>query len=307
MDVVSLGYRHVVTAADIRRFQNRGLRTRGRQLLRGLALDAASVVGSDAALLRPRVHVIYLHHVMPDEEQPFRRLIERLQRQHTFIPYSEAVARAASGDIDRPYASVTFDDGVRSQLRAGQILREYGVSACFFVCESMAEPRPDDYVREFCSRELGLPPVDFLTWRDMEELLAAGHEIGNHGRTHTVLATLTPGSALDDEIGLSLESLRRRLGDIKHYAWARGQWQHFSAAALETIFRTGHVSCASAMRGCHIAGPKRDPREICIRREHVVAADPLRHAMYFLQKSSSRSTVETAAWPPGWAALSNSP
>lgn len=277
----------MVSYADIRRHQDRGLRLRARRFLRARALDVASAIAGERALERPRVQIVFLHHVMPDEERPFRALLERLLRQHTFLPYSDAVARVAAGDIDRPTISITFDDGLRSQLRAAEILRDYGIPACFFVCEAMLDAPPPDEVAAFCRRELGLPPVELLTWSDVEHLAAAGHEIGNHTRHHRPLPSLSAGE-LADEIGGALASLRRRLGDVRHFAWPRGGFHEFSAAAAAEVFRAGHVSCASGVRGCHLPGPKRALRDVYLRRDHVVAGEPLRHTMYFLSKNSVR-------------------
>jgi peptidoglycan/xylan/chitin deacetylase (PgdA/CDA1 family) len=274
----------MVSYADIRRHHDRGLRQRARRFLRNRALDVASALTAERALERPRVQIVFLHHVMPDEERPFRALLERLLRQHTFLPYSDAVARVAEGGIDRPAISVTFDDGLRSQLRAAEILRDYGIAACFFVCEAMLDAPPPDEVAAFCRRELGLPPLELLTWSDAEQLAAAGHEIGNHTRHHRPLASLSPGE-LSDEIGGALAALRRRLGgNVQHFAWPRGRFPDFSAAAAAEVFRAGHTSCASGVRGCHPPGPKRELREIVLRRDHVVAGDPLRHTMYFLAR-----------------------
>jgi peptidoglycan/xylan/chitin deacetylase (PgdA/CDA1 family) len=286
----------MVSYADIRRHQDRGLRLRARRFLRDRALDVASAFTGERALEQPRVQIVFLHHVMPDEERPFRALLERLLRGHTFLPYSEAVARVAAGDIDRPAISITFDDGLRSQLRAAEILRDYGISACFFVCEAMLDAPPPAEVAAFCQRELGLPPLDLLTWPDVEQLAAAGHEIGNHTRHHRPLASLSPAE-LADEIGGALAALRRRLGDVKHFAWPRGRFHDMSAAATAEVFRAGHVSCASGVRGCHLPGPKRSLRDVCLRRDQVIAADPPRRTLLFLTRNSVRATDAARDWP----------
>jgi len=285
----------MVTYGDIRRYQDRGLRLGARRFLRNRALDVLSTFAGERALARPRVQILFLHHVMPDEERSFRALLGRLLLQHTFLPYSDAVARILSGDIDRPYISVTFDDGLRNQLRAAEILRDYGISACFFVCEAMLDGSPED-VMAFCPRELGLPPVDLLTWSDLERLSAGGHEIGNHGRRHRPLAALSIGE-LADEVGGALASLRSRVGRVDHFAWPRGWASAFSAAAAAEVFRAGHSSCASGIRGCHVSGPKRELRDVCLRRDPIIAADPLRYTTYFLVKNSLRATDATRDWP----------
>lgn len=285
----------MVSYADIRRYQDRTLHLRARRVLRAHTLDVLAAFTRERAMKRPRVQILYLHHLMADEERSFRALLERLLLQHTFLPYSDAVTRIVSGDIDRPYISVTFDDGLRNQLRAAEILRDYGISACFFVCEAMLDAPAAD-ASAFCARELGLPPLDLLTWSDLDRLAAGGHEIGNHGRRHRPLASLS-GCELADEVGGALASLRSRVGRVEHFAWPRGLASAFSAAAAAEVFRAGHSSCASAIRGCHVPGPKRERRDVCLRRDHVVAADPLRHTRYFLARNSLRATDATRDWP----------
>lgn len=291
----------VADYAEIRRHQYRHPRQIARQVMRHAVLDGLSLVDRFAsqALSRPRVQILYLHFVLRDEEQRFRELIERLLRTHTFISYSDAVSRVLSGSIDKPYVALTFDDGLRNCLRAAEILRENGISACFFVCDSMADERRYDVIRDFCGRELSMPAADFLTWADMERLLATGHEIGNHSRRHKTLAAL-PHAQLEDDVAASLASLRRRLGAVEHFAWPRGRWHHFSAEAAAAVFRAGHASCASAERGAHLAAAPRTAHEVCLRRDHVIAAWPVRHSMHFVMNNSRRATAANGQWPEGW-------
>jgi hypothetical protein len=73
----------------------------------------------EPALVRPRVHFTYMHHVFRDEEKEFVALLEWLvEAGHKFISYSEGIDRVVRGDIDKAYVSFTFDDGFKSCLRA---------------------------------------------------------------------------------------------------------------------------------------------------------------------------------------------
>jgi len=288
--------------SDIVRMQHRSTQRALRSGARHLALDALSMrdaLSGSPELERPRVHVLYLHHVLRDEENAFRRLIAWLRERHTFVSYSDAVRRIRDGAIDRPYVAITFDDGMRNNLRAAELLSSEGISACFFVCDSMAEERDPDRIAEFCANELHIPPAEFLSWDDMQQLLRSGHEIGNHSARHKTLATL-PAAELADDIGGSLMRLRNHLGHVEHFAWPRGRFQHFSAAAVDEVFKAGHTSCASAERGAHVAAePVRE--RLCIRRDQVIAAWPLRHARYFIARSSRLATPAMNAWPAEWA------
>ncbi|MDP9192668.1 MAG: polysaccharide deacetylase family protein [Acidobacteriota bacterium] len=290
------------TWREIEKWRLKDRVSRARNLARATAIatlfGADSLTGRvDRALARPRVHLLYLHHVLADEEQPFRDLLTRLQRQHTFISHSEGLERIRQGQIERPYVAFSVDDGLRNGLRVAAILEEFGASACFFVCTSMMDERRPERIRDFCAEELSLPPMDFLTWDDCEELLRRGHEIGNHSSHHKTLRGL-PVSQLEEYVGGALMSLRARLGDIRHFAWPRGRFDYMSAEAAAMVHRAGHQSCSSAERGAHVVageGP-----ELCLRRDHVIAGWPLEHVLWFMARSSRRASTLDNAWPEGW-------
>jgi len=271
-----------------------------RDIMRRGALDLFALFDSETHLARPRVQILYLHHVLGDEEEGFRALLKWLGEQHTFVSYSDAVRRLHGElPIDRPYVAFCFDDGLRNSMRAAELLAEAGASACFFVCTSMAVPRSAEDVRGFCADELHFPPAGFLSFDDMETLLRGGHEIGNHSSRHKTLATIS-GAELEDDVAGSLAELRQRLGNgIEHFAWPRGRFHHFSAAAAAAVFRAGHASCASAERGAHVTSTA-VPHELCIRRDHVIAAWPLRHARHFLVQASRSAGAANSMWPDGW-------
>lgn len=287
---------YLETFADVQRRLT--LSQRVRQFARHTALDALALAAGEAALSRPRVHILYLHHVLADEEASFRALLAELRRSHEFISYSEAVRRIRSGAIDKPALAFSFDDGLRNCLRAAAILEEFGATACFFVCTSMAEPRTYDEQRVFSEVELDLPAAEFLSWGEMEELLRRGHEIGNHSSRHKTLAELSD-EQLAGDVGESLRQLRARLGNVEHFAWPRGRFFHFSARAAAAVFNAGHTSCASAERGCHVAAAPVE-HALCLRRDQVVAAWPRRHVRYFLVQASRNASPSNNAWPEGW-------
>jgi hypothetical protein len=116
-----------------------------RDVARGLALDALSarsrLTTSRLVLDRPRVQFLVLHHVFEDEEAAFRDLLRDLSALYTFIGYSDAVGRIQSGDVDRPYLAVSFDDGFKNCLRGAALFERsarLGASSC--AARSWASP-----------------------------------------------------------------------------------------------------------------------------------------------------------------------
>lgn len=289
----------VLFVETLRDYQRATARDRARHAAVSVLAGLAQVRGAmSRGLARPRVHFVYLHSVFRDEEAGFHRLLSRLAEAHTFISYSEGVARVRSGCIDRPYVTFSFDDGMKNNLRAAAILEHYGARACFFVCSDIVgETRVETIVR-FCRERLHYGPVDFMDWRDIERLLAAGHELGSHTRSHRKLAELD-ASALVDELSGSRVALSRRLGNVTHFAWPYGRFSDVPAGLGELVSRAGYESCASAVRGCHVAAAEEERAALCLRRDQVVAAWPLAHSLYFLSKSALAASAADNAWPWG--------
>jgi peptidoglycan/xylan/chitin deacetylase (PgdA/CDA1 family) len=275
-----------------------------RSLLRHIALSTLGtsyrVTGTMAsALSKDRVQFLYMHHVFGDEEDSFRNLLGRLSLGHRLVSYSEAVDRVLSGDIDGPYVAISFDDGLKNSLRAARILGEFGATACFFLSPTIIGETDHRKIEEFCSQRLGIPPTEFLSWDDVETLLKEGHEVGSHTMTHPDLARLSV-QQVQDEVEGSFEVLTERTGDISHFSWPYGRFLHFSPAAAGIVFRTGFKSCASAERGCHVTHSEMQERDLCIRRDHVVAGWPIDHTLYFMARSGRTASMRHDRWPPGW-------
>jgi peptidoglycan/xylan/chitin deacetylase (PgdA/CDA1 family) len=276
-----------------------------RRTLRDLARDAVlSLLGSayalsglrDRMLRRPRVHILYLHHVFPDEEAGFEHLIEALATDHTFISFSDAVGRIRSGSIDRPYVAFTFDDGFKSCLRAAQMLQERGIHACFFVCPDFAGESDPERVAEICREVLMLPPVEFMNWSDIEQLRSNGHEIGSHTMRHARAADADEAKWRED-VGRSREELQRRLGRVDHFAWPYGRFEDVTSRHVDAVFEAGYTTCSSAVRGCHVEPHRGEPRDLALRRDQIVAGWPLSHSLYFLARAARVASAEMNDWP----------
>jgi peptidoglycan/xylan/chitin deacetylase (PgdA/CDA1 family) len=275
-----------------------------RNKVRDLAVSTLAMISRlngtwTSALHRPRVQILTLHHLFPDEEQGLRRVLNTLLQTHTFISYSEAVSRIVSGNIDAPCLAFTVDDGLKSCRNASRVLREFGISACFFVCTTVIGMTDYAKISEFCRRRLFIPPSEFMSWDDLEELKSDGHEIGSHSLTHPDFSTLTLVQVENEIVG-SRDQLRQRLGSASHFAWPFGQFGSFSASAAEMLFAAGFESCASGERGCHLGGRSLDPADVCIRRDQVLPNWPLDHIHYFLARNSGSASPANSRWPAGW-------
>lgn len=249
-------------------------------------------------LARPRVHFVYLHHCFPDEEPAFRSWLKRLSAQHDFVTYSEAVERVRTGvgAGSRPCVAFSFDDGVHNTLAASRILEEFGIRACHFLCPGIVGESDSGRLESFCRDRLHFVPAVFLSWKDVESLLGRGHEIGGHTMTHARVSSLAPGQ-LCDEIGACRDALQQRAGSVRHFAWPFGRFTDVSAEGRRAVFAAGFKTCASAERGCHVAPHAGALRDLCIRRETIIAAWPVRHSLFLMARSAGRASVRDNTWP----------
>jgi len=275
-----------------------------RPVMRSMALSALAMMWQrtgriDAALRTNRVHILNLHHVFADEEESFRRLLRRLRPHHAFISYSEAIERIVTGEINRPYITFTFDDGLKSCVRAVRVMREFKAKACFFVCPPIIGETDPEAIRRFCHEGMREPVHEFMDWDDLQWLINEGHEVGSHTMTHPDMATLDARECVE-ELRQSWELLGKRLGAVKHFAWPFGRFAEFSAEAARAVFDCGYHSCASGVRGCHRSRQALQRRQLCVRREHIVADWPLAHSMLFIARSARVELHPEELWPAGW-------
>lgn len=274
-----------------------------RRMARHGALDVLStwdlITGrTKEGLSQPRIHLPYLHAVPAHEEDAFRSFVAELAQDHELIGYSEAVRRIRQGPIDRPAVAFSFDDGFASNVHVAKILEEFGTTGMFFVPPGFIGTPTVAQAREFYGFSEGVDEPA-MTWEDLENLKARGHEVGNHTWGHRVMSWVS-NDEMHSQISRGVEELRFRLGECDHFAWPRGRFFHFTAAAARVVFATGHISCASAERGAHprvIAGA---PELLCLRRDHIMTEWPLRHCRYFIGRSGWRQDVSYGSWPDGW-------
>ncbi len=236
-------------------------------------------------LSRNRVQFLYLHHLFPQDESGFRQFLGYLSRTHQLLSYSDAVQRLQNGPIDRPYVCISFDDGLRQNLRAAEILQEFGVPGCFFICPGLVGEKDPLKLKEICATRFSMPPTELLSWDEVEALARAGHEIGSHTMTHRIIARLS-AQEIVEEVGQSYYVLRQRLGAVQHFAWPEGRDFHFNELAAHIVAAMGFQSRASAERGCHLNPLTASADVPCLRRDYVSAHWPLEHVLYFLARNS---------------------
>jgi len=105
-----------------------------------------------------------------------------------------SLAALAKGEYEDEAFVLTFDDGFDSDLhQALPILKSFGASAAFFISPALVGT--DGY----------------MSWSEIETLVAAGMEVGTHGLDHTPLDVVSQREA-EDHLYEAKRLMERQLG-----------------------------------------------------------------------------------------------
>lgn len=213
-----------------------------RAALGGLGLAYTLMGSTRAAMAEPGVTLLLVHNTPPGELSLLLRFVD--QHRDVVRGFSEAMGALSSGVVQRPMVALTFDDGFASNLVAARALAERGLDACFYVPTSVVG-LPKHESDAFFGRD---QDEGVMTWTGLEELRSAAHVVGSHCRRHLALTGM-PAAEAEDQIKGSVEVLRERLGETRHFAWPFGSLAH---APVENVLRWCaeiDVVAASGVRG----------------------------------------------------------
>jgi peptidoglycan/xylan/chitin deacetylase (PgdA/CDA1 family) len=160
--------------------------------------------------------VLYLnYHEVRDEPSPYRYSLPAKE----FDAQVRALASPPEGSLAT--LGVTFDDGHRTQFeQALPVLAEHGVPAIFFVTAGFTETGPD-----------------YMTWSQLRELDAAGHQVQTHGWVHRFM-THCDDKELDEELRRPKETIEQRLGrQVDALSFPGGR---YDTRVLEACRRAGY-------------------------------------------------------------------
>ena len=143
-----------------------------------------------------------------------------------------SLAEAASGDLDRATAFLTFDDGFRDNFETAlPLLHEYGFGAFVFVLPPLVDSGGAlGWVEVAADRRRYPATMRSVTWAMLEQMKEGGFEVGSHTLTHPHLPELDD-DALRDELWESRARIKERLGACDTLAYPFGEWSDRVAAA----------------------------------------------------------------------------
>lgn len=138
---------------------------------------------------------------------------------------TEEPAHVPSVPFERPIVSITFDDANDTQYAlAAPLLAEYGYRATYYLLTgSMNSPGR-------------------LSTAQAKELVAAGHEMGSHTRSHPDLTAATPAKVAD-ELTSSAAWIEENVGvpGVKSFAFPWGRTNDDVAAAVKEVYGSARL------------------------------------------------------------------
>lgn len=204
--------------------------------------------------------------LQPDAYVPARGLASKLARRLTQYRVAAPLTRSP----ERAIISFTFDDFPRSAVDTGaDILGRFGAKGCFYACSGMMG-------------ETG-PCGPLYEESDLSHLIAAGHEIGAHSRSHLDFARLPVAEALAD-IGQGRTALEttpdRPL--VRQFAYPYGETRFALKRALAQRF--------SAARGVLAGLNSRGSDRMQLRAVEIEAGEAsTRRALDAIEQAASRN------------------
>ena len=162
-------------------------------------------------------------------------------REYDCMTVSGLVDALDAGDLPARPLVITFDDGRADFVEhAAPALDRRGLPSTMYVVSSQVGGT---------SSWLGIPGEDdqpMMSWSDLDDIAAAGHEVGAHSLTHPELDVL-PRADVVTEIRGSRDQLANGLGcAIRSFAYPHG---YHSGAVVEAAEAAGFDSaCAVADR-----------------------------------------------------------
>ena len=217
------------------------------------ALASLAPPPDEASLRILTYHRVNEHHPgdrMTVHPAAFRRQMEHIAESgRPVLPLDTAVARLR-GDgppLSAGAVCLTFDDGYRDNLEcAAPVLERHRFPATvFLVTGRMGARAPIDRYDECCDRDSA------LSWDEARELVARGHSLGGHGRTHRELTTLDAASLREEVFGCRDDLAAALGGTPTLFCYPRGSE---NVAVRRTVSEAGFKAAVTVYPGANSPG-----------------------------------------------------
>ena len=144
---------------------------------------------------------------------------------------------------------VTFDDGYQSWTDVAiPMLSKYNVQALFFINSGLVDSESDQSAVDTYMREqLRITPKSALAWEGVGKLVAGGHTVGGHSRSHFDLTKLD-SETLREEISTDKAIFEEKTGRaIVDFAYPFGTRNHVNGESVVMVRDSGYTHAYTAM------------------------------------------------------------
>lgn len=222
------------------------LRWHVKKAARSGASNLAGIIGTRST--SPAVRVLTYHAIGDAPRDPFCLGRREFAEQMTYLAEQDLALSLTDledfldghHEAKRGAVVVTLDDGLRSlHSDALPILRDLDIPAVAFVTPGLLDS----------GAHPATPSDAYLSWKELEEIRAAGVEVGSHGMSHRSLGALSAAAAAE-EIFQSREILEQRLGcKIRSMAYPFGTRADYSAETRSSLAAAGYLFGFTSQHG----------------------------------------------------------
>lgn len=201
----------------------------------------------------PNGNILVLHRVndydpgeLTTPSHIFNEMLEELSRDWHVVPLQTLVKRIKRGTpMNARMVAITFDDGYKDNFtHAAPLLEKFGFPATFFVTSGYIGT-----ARTFPWDLNGPVKHELMTWSDVRELAALGHELGAHTINHANMGAVALPVAREEITG-SRKRIEDETGRPVHaFAFPFGKRGNIRREVVELIREAGFSCCAAAYGG----------------------------------------------------------
>jgi peptidoglycan/xylan/chitin deacetylase (PgdA/CDA1 family) len=222
----------------------------------------------------PRLRILTYHRVngthpkdrLSVSPDAFSQQMEELRASGRPLLAVDSALPALRGEVPLPdgAVAVTFDDGFRDNFTVAlPILDRFKIPAAFLIATAhIGSSTTLERYRHCCDDDRT------LAWDHVREILARGHSVGGHSRTHRELPTLDPPD-LQDEVEGCRRDIQAQTGlEPDLFAYPRGRE---NALVRQAVATAGFGAACSVYPGSNGTGIDL----FALRRTEISGADEI--------------------------------
>ena len=137
--------------------------------------------------------VLCMHSTPCDHQHKFELILDFLLKHFTILDPNQIDEYYQGNLKNGPYLLFTFDDGLKNNLYAAQLLEKRGLRAMFFIVPEFIRSNDQKTfyiknIRPITDPSFDKEPEDFvaMSFDDLRTLQSSGHIIGSHTSCHTL-------------------------------------------------------------------------------------------------------------------------